>query len=222
MKKIVLIVFLSCLITKLTSQELKLQTNFNHNNLITFQDDIGYGIGYNEFHKSKNKYGITFSLLFNKRNYSYSYSSNSDGNSYYRTVKPNNIFLSFVINYSFNIINSKNNKLFVGPLVSLNYLNTNESIIESKENDNQYKFEFHSNYWAINKLGIGSIIEYERIIIPDKFSLSLSSSGGLIHFYSIRKVELSFPSVPFCYWLNLNLNFIYYLTVNKSKYIENN
>lgn len=201
MKKVFLIITTLILLNQLTAQEITVSSIFSHSSY-KFQNNIGYEIGYNQFITSKSRLGFGFSHSFNNTDYNYTFSSDGDGINYYREVNANNQRLVFFVNYCFNVLNSQKSKFYIGPKWGLNYFKVNESGTQKPSNENE-TYEYNSNYWDANKIGIGLLLEYERNIFSDNISVFFSTEPEVIFYSRFGLMGSSAPTM--IGFINFNL-----------------
>ena len=207
MKKLFLIItsFL-VLMNQLTAQEITVSSVFSHSSYIKYENNIGYQIGYNQAINSKSRLGFSFSQSFNTRDYNYTFFSSANGRNYYREVKPSNQRLTFSVAYTYDILNSEKSKLFIGPVVGLNYFRIKEVIVESPVDVNEI-YDYTSNYRENNKIGTGLLLKYEREVLSDKISVFVSTAPELIFFSKSGLEGSSNPVMIGMVNFNLGLNF---------------
>jgi hypothetical protein len=211
MKKIILIMMSFAFINKTTAQEIKVASLYSHSSYDKYRNDFGYIIGYNQFVGSRNRLGLTFLQSFNNIDYEYTFSSDADGNDYYREVKPKNERITFSIDYSFSILKKQKSNLYIGPKIGINYLHIreygNEKLVYKNET-----YEYKTDYWVTNKMGIGLLLEYERELFSENISQFFSTETEIIF---ISKYGLMGSSDPVLTgWINLNLGLKYRLNKN--------
>jgi len=211
MKKIILLIMSFALINKMTSQEIKVASLFSHSSYDKYQNNFGFTIGYNQFVNSRNRLGLTFSQSFNNIDYNYTFSSDADGNDYYRDVKPKNERITFSIGYGFGILKKQKSNLHIGPKIGINYLNIREYVDERPANKNE-NYQYKTNYWVTNKIGIGLLLEYERNIFSENISLFFSTETEIIFFSRYGLIGSSDPVLTG--WINLNLGLKYKINKN--------
>ncbi|RLD75199.1 MAG: hypothetical protein DRJ10_15735 [Bacteroidetes bacterium] len=216
MKKIFLIIAPLILLNQLTAQEITVSSTFSHSSYNKYQNNIGYEIGYNQTINSKNRLGFSYSQSFNNTDYNYLFSSDADGKDYYREVDPANQRLTFSVDYTFDILNSKKSNFFIGPKIGLNYFKINESVVESPINVNE-SYEYNSNYWENNKVGIGLLLKFQRKIFSGMISICLSTVPEIIFFSKPGLMGSSDPVMIGV--INFNLGLTYNMK-NNNKEIE--
>ena len=161
MKKLIVIITILSSITQLSGQEVGFYTTFSGSNYNKFQSNIGFGIEYNHFIKSKNKFGIAIQYSSCKLDYSDIYGSSTDGvSTFIKQIEPNNSRLSIKTNYAFKIINNPKSSLFLGPEIGINYFFINENV-RRLESEYIEAAEYKSKYSVNNKIGLGFLIEFE-------------------------------------------------------------
>ncbi len=200
------------LLNQATAQEIFISSLFSHSSYNKFQNNFGYEIGYNQFTKTNNRLGFTFSHSFNNTDYNYIFMSDADGIDYYRDVDPNNQKITLSINYSFNILNKQQSKFYIGPKLGLNGFNIKEYVDERPVNDTD-NYQYNSNYWESKKIGIGLLLEYERNILSDNISVFFSTEPEVIFFSKSGLMGSSDPIVIGC--INFNLGFKFNMGENK-------
>lgn len=207
MKRPFVLTFLLILLNQMISaQEIALSTTFSHSSYNKFKNNIGYEVGYNQFVKLNSRMGFGFSHSFNNTDYSYIFMSDADGMDYHRAVKPNNQKLTLSFNYSFNVLNRQQSKFYIGPKLGLNYFHVREFVDESPVNSMD-SYQYHSNHWETNKLGIGVLLEYQRNVFTENISVFISSEPEVIFYSQFGLVGSSAPVMVAC--INFNLGFKY-------------
>ena len=214
MKKIYLLITSFILLIQITSiaQEITVSSAFSHSSYNKFQNNIGYEIGYNQYLNSNKRLGFTFSHSFNNTDYNYVFMSDADGVDYYRDVSSKNQKLTFSINYAVNILSEKTSNFYIGPKLGLSYFKINEIGTEKPKNENN-GYEYKSNYWDTNKIGIGLLLEYDQKIISDNISVFFSTAPEII-FYS--RYGLKGSSTPAMIGL-INFNLGMKINLNNKK-----
>ena len=211
MKKIFLWITILCSITHLSAQEIELFATYSGSNYNKFQNNIGYGIGYQHIIKSKNKIGFSFQHSFYNINYSEIYPSSEDGiSTYINKVDPKNQRIAFKVNYAFKVLNNPKSSLFIGPEIGINYFFMNEHV-QRYENEFLNAGYYHWEYSRKNKFGFGFLIEFElKEIITKRMSISSSIHPEITSFEKNRIEGSHLPS--YIRWLNFNLGLKYKLT----------
>ncbi len=210
MKKIILLIALLVSITQLSGQEIELLTTYSGSSYNKFQNNIGYGFGYNHFIKSKNKFGFIVQHSFCNSNYSEIYGSSEDGiSTYIKKVDPKNQRITIKVNYAFKVVSNPKSSLFIGPEIGINYFIISEQI-HRLENENISARDYQSEYSKNNKIGFGFLIEFElKEIISKRISISLSVHPEITSF---EKFKLDGGYNPyFIRWLNFNFGIKYNL-----------
>ena len=194
-----------------TAQQIYVSSTFAHSSFDKFKNNIGYEIGYLQPIQLKSRLGFSFSQSFNNTAYSYTYFSDGNGKTYHRNVQPKNQKLEFSLEYSFNILNNAKSSFFIGPRLGLNYFKMNESIIERLVNDDK-EFIYNSKDRENHKVEIGLLLEYERKVFSNKFSVFVSTKPEVV-FYG--QFESKGGSNPFLIGLiDFNLGIKYNLKKN--------
>jgi hypothetical protein len=208
MKKIILLIMSFTLVNNMTAQEIKVASLFSNSSYNKYQNNFGYTIGYNQFVSSRNRLGFTFSQSFNNMDYNYTFFSDADGNDYYREVKPKNERITFSIDYGFGILKKQKSNIRIGPKIGLNYLNIRE-FVDEKPNHKNENYQYKTNYWETNKIGIGLLFEYDRKIFSENISVFFSTETEIIFFSRYGLMGSSDPALTG--WINLNLGLKYRL-----------
>lgn len=214
MNKSILILAILSLVYTSYAQEIKVLSSYSVSSYEHFQQNFGYGIGYDQFIKSKNKLGFTFYQSFNRSDYSYEFQSSSDGKSYFREVTPNNKRMTFALNYSFCVAGKQKSKFYISPSVGLNNFRINETGTEKVVNETTDEYPYKSDYWESYKPGISLSFEYERPVISDKILVSVSANPEII-FYSKFGLEGS-TTPPVIGFINFHLILRYNLVKDKN------
>ena len=214
MKKTFLLIVSLIFLNQMTiiAQEIVVSPTFSHGSYDKFQNNFGYEIGYNQYINSSSRLGFTFSHSFNNIDYNYNFISDADGIDYYREVNTNNQRLVFYVNYCFNVLNSQNSKFYIGPKLGLNYFKINESGTQKPSNENE-TYEYNSNYWDTNKIGIGLLLEYERNIFSDNISVFFSTEPEVIFYSRFGLMGSSAPTM--IGFINFNLGFKFNMKKNR-------
>jgi len=202
--KILLLITFLIFLNQMTTfaQEITVSSTFHHSSYDKFQNNFGYEMGYNQFINSKNRIGFTFSHSFNNTDYNYTFTSDADGTDYYIEVKPKNNKMIFSLNYAFNILSNEKSNFYIGPKLGLAYFKVNEIGTERPINEND-AYDYKSNYWKSNKIGIGLLLEYDRKIISDNVSVFFSTKPEIILYSKFGLLGSSDPTV--IGFINFNL-----------------
>jgi hypothetical protein len=219
MKKAILIIAIIAFCYQSNAQEFKVLSSYSVSSYEHFQQNFGYGIGYDQFIKSKNKLGFTFYQSFNRSDYSYVFQSSSDGKSYFRDVKPNNQRMTFAVNYSICVAGTQKSKFYISPSVGLNNFRINETGTEKVVNETMNAYPYQSDYLYNNKVGIGLSFEYERPVISDKILISFSANPEII-FYSKFGLDGS-TTPPVVGFINFHLILKYNMLKDKTTTLKN-
>ena len=208
MKRLIIIITILSSITQLSGQEIGFYTTYSGSSYNKYQNNIGLGIEYNHFIKSKNRFGIAVQYSFCKLDYSDIYGSTIDGiSTFIKQIEPNNQRLSIKTNYAFKIINNPKSSLFLGPEIGINYFFINEQV-RRLENENIDAAEYQSKYSENNKFGFGFLIEFElKEIISKRISIYSSIHPEIISYEKVGMVGGYDPY--FIGWLNFNLGIKY-------------
>jgi hypothetical protein len=215
MRKIFLIIIALTFCYQSNAQEIKVLSTFSVSGYDYFQQNVGFGIGYDHIIQSKNKLGFTFYQSFNRSDYSYVFESESDGKNYFREVSPNNQRITFSVNYSFWLAGTRKSKFYISPVLGLNSFRLNETGTEKVVNETTEAYPYKSDCWESYKPGIGLSFEYERQIISDKILLSISAHPELI-FFSWFGLKGSTTS-PILGFINFHLTLKYNMVKDKNK-----
>lgn len=193
-----------------TAQEIAVSSTFSNSSYNKFRNNIGYGIGYNQYINSKSRLGFAFSQSFNNTDYDFTFISDADGIEYYRWVMPENRKLTFSISYGYNILKKSKSNLYIGPKLGLSYFKVDELGTQRRTND-VFEDVYYRNYWDNNKIGIGLLIEYDRKIISDNISVFLSTEPEIIYYSRFGLDGSSDPTLIRLIDFNLGLkvNFTY-------------
>ena len=208
MKRIIIIIAIVSSIAQLSGQETQFYTTYSGSSYNKYQNNIGYGIGYNHFIKSKNKLGLIIQHSFCNSNYSDIYGSTIDGiSTFIKKVDPKNQRLVIKTNFAFKTISNPKSSLYIGPEIGINYFSINEQV-HRLENENITAADYQSEYSENNRFGLGFLIEFELKEITSK-NISIFSS---IHpeITSFEKFGLVGGYDPyFIGWLNFNFGIKY-------------
>jgi hypothetical protein len=206
MKKIILLlasfIFLNQTIT--IAQEIAVSSTFSNSSFNKFRNNIGYGIGYNQYINSNSRLGFAFSHSFNNTDYNYTFKSDADGIDYYREVKPENRKFTFSVSYGYNILKKNKSTLYIGPKLGLSYFKVDELGTQRRTNE-VVENVYNRNYWDNNKIGIGLMIEYDRKIISDNISVFLSAEPEMIKYSRFGQDGSSDPTLIGLIHFNLGL-----------------
>jgi hypothetical protein len=201
-------IFLICLTNSIFGQEIELKGIYASGNSKKYNTNIGYGFGYNQYIKSKNRLGISFTHYFSNTPYDDIYGSTEDGiSTYIKEVEPDNQRIAIKLNYAFRLIDNAKSRLYFGPELSLNYFMVKEEY-DRIANEFISGGSFTTSYQEINRLGIGFLFEFElKEIIHERISLHLSANPEITSF---KKYGLMGGYDPyFIGWMNLNLGIRY-------------
>lgn len=207
MKRTCLVLTFLTILSHLTAQEIRVSSIFSHSSYNKYQNTMSYEIGYNQSINSKNNIGFSYSQGFNKTDYNYIFSSDADGKDYSREVEPTNQRVTLSLDYTFDILNRAKFSFAIGPKIGLNYFKINEFVVESPT-DASESYDITSNYWDNNKIGIGLLFRYERLIFSKRMSVSLSTTPEVIFFSRFGLDGSNKPAMigSFSFNLGLTLN----------------
>ncbi len=161
------------------AQELAVAARYAPGSYNKFKNSIGYEIAYSYSIKSKNRIGIAFSQSFYNKEYTYDFFSTSDGENYSREVRPKNQHLAIVVDYSFDLLNKENSHFYLGPRLGLHYLYLKEEISQTNLDNNETR-QYVDQYWEVNNIGIGLLLNYERKILDDNTYIAISTEPALV------------------------------------------
>ena len=201
-------IFLISLTDSIFGQEIELKGIYASSSSKKYNTNFGYGFGYNQYIKSKNRLGISLTQYFSNTPYDDIYGSTEDGiSTYIKEVEPDNQRIAIKINYAFRLINNPKSRLYLGPEIGLNYF-----IVKEKYDRiaNQYISggSFTTSYHEINRIGIGFLFEFElREIIHKRISLHLSANPEITSFEKFGMMGGYDPY--FIGWMNFNLGIRY-------------
>lgn len=205
---VVVTIFLISLTPSIFGQEIELKGIFASSSFKKYNTNIGYGFGYNQFIKSKNRIGISFTHQFSNIPYDDIYGSTEDGiSTFIKEVEPDNQRIAIKINYAFRLIDNLKSRLYFGPEIGLNYFIVNEKF-NRIANEYISGGSFTTTYQEINRIGIGFLFEIElKEIVHRRVSLHLSANPEITSF---EKFGLMGGSDPyFIGWMNFNLGIRY-------------
>ncbi|MDA3943604.1 MAG: hypothetical protein PF694_08715 [Bacteroidetes bacterium] len=208
MKKIIGFLLALGFVVQLSAQAVKVMPVFSMSGYEKYHTNFGYGIGYDLLLKSQDKLSFTFTHSFNMGDYSTLFLSDADGRAYHRDIKPKNQRISIAAIYSFKLLSRSRYALFIGPKLGINYFGINESIVERRLDENE-PYAYRLEYWEFNKIGLGFSLAYERKLIADKLSLTLSTEPDMIFFSKFGLMGSSVP--PLIGFLSFQLKFVLYL-----------
>ena len=208
MKQSITIIMILSFLGSIYGQEIELKGIYTSSNSKMYKTNIGYGIGYNQFIKSKNRFGISFNYYFSKTPYDDIYGSTEDGiSTYIIKIKPNNQRIALKLNYAYSLINNSKSRLYFGPEIGLNYFFINEQH-DRIANENISGGHFSSNYSKTKKIGIGFLLEFEmKEVISKKISTYLSLNPEITSFEKFGTMGGYSPYL--ISWVNFNLGIRY-------------
>ncbi|MEA3494847.1 MAG: hypothetical protein U9R42_02310 [Bacteroidota bacterium] len=210
MKQIILIIMIFSFIGSIYGQEIELKGIYASSSSKKYNTNVGYSIGYNQFVKAKNRFGISVIQYFSKTPYDDIYGSGEDGvSTYIEQVDPNNQRIALRLNYVFRLIDNSKSRLYFGPEIGLNYFFINEQY-ERISNEYISGGNFSSDYTETNRIGIGFLLEFEiKEVINKKISTYLSVNPEITSF---EKFGMNGGYDPyFIGWMNFNLGIRYLL-----------
>jgi len=210
MKQTILIIMIFSFISSIYGQEIELKGTYASSSSKKYKTNVGYSIGYNQFIKNKNRFGISVTHYFSKMSYDDIYGSTADGISIYiKRIEPNNQRIALKLNYVFRLIDNSKSRLYFGPEIGLNYFFINEQY-ERIANEYISGGNFTSNYTEINRIGIGFLLEFEiKEVINKKISTYLSLNPEITSFEKFGMMGGYDPY--FIGWMNFNLGIRYLL-----------
>ncbi len=211
MKTPLIIIAILIFITQLPAQEIGFYTTYSGSSYNKYQSNIGLGIEYNHFIKSKSRIGVAVQYSYCTLNYSDIFGSSSDGiSTYIKQVEPNNQRFALRLNYAFKVVNHPKSSLFIGPEIGLNYFFINEQV-HRLEDENLTEADYQSKYSENNKFGFGFLIEFElKEVISKQISLYTSVHPEIISFERAGMCGSNNPTI--IGWLNFNLGIKYNFT----------
>jgi len=188
------------------AQEVSVSVLYANSSYNKFKNTTGYEIGYQQTITSKSRLALAFSHSFNNIYYTHNFFSTSDGKRRDREVQPKNQRLVFFIDYSFNLLKSEKSKLYLGPRIGLNYLKIQEEVSEriGEESD---RSSYQNDYSEKNKIGLGVLLEYERTLFLDNFSVFFAATPEIVRLSPAFSVGANNPSAMGAVNLNLGLRF---------------
>ncbi len=215
MRQIIFIIVVFSFISSIYGQETELKGIYANSNSKKYQANVGYGIGYNQYIKGKNRFGISISRFSFKKPYDNIYRSLEDGVSMYiDQVKPNNQRIALKLNYAFRLIDNSKSRLYFGPEIGLNYF-INKERYDRIANGYITGGNFTSNYIEENILGIGFLLEFElKEVFYKRISTYLSINPEITSF---GKFGLKGGyNQSYIGWMNFNLGVRYSIIKNKN------
>lgn len=161
-------------VIQLSGQEIEFFGHYSGSNYNKYQNNFGYGLGYNHITKSGNKLGFVFQHSFCNNNYSEIYPSSEDGiSTYIMDIDAKNQRLAFKMNFGFKVVRNPKSSLFIGPEIGINYFFINEQVTRY-ENVQISAANYQSEYSMKNKFGLGFLVEFElKEIISERISMFL-------------------------------------------------
>lgn len=207
MKQVFLIILIVSIISPISSiygQEVELNGIYASSSSKKYNANIGYGVGYYQHIKFKNRLGISLIHYFSNVPYDDIYRSTEDGiSTYIKEVEPENQRIAVKMNFAFRLIDNAKSRLYFGPEIGLNYFIIEEQY-ERFANEYISDGSFATSYHEINRLGIGFLFEFELSeIIHKRISLHLSANPEITSF---EKFGLKGGYDPyFIGWMNFNL-----------------
>ena len=112
MKQIIIIIIIFNFISSISGQEIELKGIYANSSSKKYKTNVGYGVGYNQYIKEKNRFGLSISHYFFKTPYDDIYGSTEDGVSIYiKQVCPNNQRIALKFNYVFRLIDNPGKSL---------------------------------------------------------------------------------------------------------------
>jgi len=199
------------------SQEIYFAPGYSIGGYDHFKSAINYRVGYHIFIKEKGRTGLSFSHDYNNQPFSYTFSSNSDGMEYNRSVNASNHRLEFSVNYCWNVLNSSKSSLFIGPEIGLNFFLINENGTEQVNNEPEI-YNFDQRYWEKSKIGLGLVFDYDIRLVIEYLKLFVSLKPEVIFLSGFG--QKGYSGQVFVGNLNTNIGFkldIDELKLNRNK-----
>ena len=208
MKRIAFFFVIITTTASLHSQNFQVFGNYSGSNYKKFQDNFGYGLGYQYNIKSKSKIGINLQYSLCSLHYDEIYPSLADGvSTFIEKVHPQNERITLKLNYVLKLINNSHSSLFIGPEIGLNYFFLDETI-QRYENERLEAGNYKNEYSRKNKFGYGLMIELEiKEIIMESISIYTSVHPEITSF---EKPDIEGSRLPSSIrWINMNLGIRY-------------
>lgn len=202
-----------CNVSVSFGQELGLISIYSGTQYKKLQNSYGYGLEYNQYIKSKNRIGISISQIFHNKRYDDIWSGT--GEHYVTRTDPKNRKIALKLNYVFRLINNTKSKLYLGPVISLNYFHIEEQVFRIPTGDIT-EARYEENYWVNNKIGIGFLLEFELNEFITKNTSAFISINPEINNYSgdfSAKGDNEYSVIP---WMNFSLGIRYNFSHSKN------
>ncbi|HRZ97081.1 MAG TPA: hypothetical protein P5084_05955 [Paludibacter sp.] len=209
MKRIFLIVIIINFFSSVTfGQEIELKGIYAGSSSKRYNMNIGYGIGYYQNLKSKNRLGISITHHFSNRPYDDIHISTEDGiSTFIEKIEPNNQRIAVKMNYAFKLVDNPKSSIFLGPEFGLNYFLLRKKYYRIA-NENISGGTFTSSFNLNNRPSLGFLFEFElKEIISEKISLYLSLNPEITSFLNFGMMGGYDPY--FVGWMNSNFGIRY-------------
>jgi len=210
MKKISTVILLACLSSALFGQEIAIHGSYSLSSIDKYKHNFGFGVGYNHYINSKNRFGILVNYSISPIYYTRSFISNSDLSSCSQNIEPRNKKIDIKINYVFRVFNKLKSSLYIGPEFGLSYLLINQDIeqVTITHGVDTISLKYNSNYSENNRPSLGILIEYElKDIIIKRLSMFFTLNPEVMAYHNPALKVSNQPAI--IAWLTFNIGFKY-------------